>query len=134
MDADKKRATSRWQAVPEDLVRAFGEAVRSLPGVEVRKMFGCPCALVGGRMLAGVHAQGLFLRLPPEDREAAATRYGAVPFEPMPGRPSRGYVVVPSALLDRPEEIAPWLAKSLAYTSSLTAKAARKPVKTGKGA
>ncbi len=133
MDADKKRATTRWQAVPEDQVRAFSEAVRSLPGVEVRKMFGCPCALIGGRLAAGVHAQGLFLKLPSEDRDAAAKRYGAVPFEPMPGRPSRGYVVVPAALLDRPEEIMPWLAKSLAYTTSLPAKAARKPGKTGKG-
>ncbi len=52
-----------WRRPPEDLVDRFLSLVPDDPGVEVRRMFGCPCFFCGGNMFAGVHQENLFVRL-----------------------------------------------------------------------
>jgi len=47
---------------------------------------------------------------------------GAEPFVPMEGRPMRGYVVIPEAWHDHPKKAEEWVARSLAFVSSLPAK------------
>ncbi len=74
-------------------------------------------------MFAGLHEAGMVLRLPDEQRTEFLRLKGAKQFEPMPGRVMREYVVVPRVLLNAPEQLRQWVEKSLAYASSLPAKA-----------
>jgi len=64
----------------------------------------------------------MVLRLPEEQRAEFLRLKGAEPFEPMPGRVMREYVVVPKGLLNAPEQLRTWVEKSLTYVSSLPAK------------
>ena len=122
MSSEKKPVMPKWQKSSEDLVRVFDAAVRPLPGAEVRKMFGYPCAFVNGQMFAGLHQENMIVRLPPEDRSRLLAEPGATIFEPMSGRPMREYVVLPPAVLARPDDLSQWLEKAMSYATALPAK------------
>ena len=112
-----------WQPAPEALVRLFQDSAAGLPRATVKKMFGYPAAFVNGNMFAGVFRDQVFLRLSPEDR---ARLDGAQPFEPMPGRTMREYVVAPSGLLGSRDGLVEWLGNALRHTRTLPPKAAKK--------
>jgi len=57
------------------------------PGVSKRRMFGCDCYLVGGRMFAFWGDMGLVVKVPPADRERLLTRPDAAPALMRPGVP-----------------------------------------------
>jgi hypothetical protein len=57
------------------------------PGVSKRRMFGCDCYLVGGRMFAFRGDMGLVVKVPPADRERLLARSDAAPFLMRPGVP-----------------------------------------------
>jgi TfoX/Sxy family transcriptional regulator of competence genes len=122
----------KWKPAPPEAVSAFDTATTGLTGAEPRKMFGYSCVFVKGNMFAGLHEAGIVLRLPDEERSEFLRLKGAKPFEPMPGRVMREYVVVPSVLLRAPEQFRPWVEKALAYASSLPAKT-HKPPRSTKG-
>ncbi|MGE5602379.1 MAG: TfoX/Sxy family protein [Nitrososphaerales archaeon] len=86
MDQQNQPGKKGWQAAPGEMARSFEAIVGALPEVEMRKMFGCTCALVLGHMFAGLHERGVFMRLSDEDRATIESQLGATPFEPMPGR------------------------------------------------
>ncbi len=112
----------KWRRPPEELVDQFLSLVPDDPGVEVRRMFGCPCFFWGGNMFAGIHQENLFVRLGDDERAALLALPGAQRFEPMPDRPMREYACVPPAMLaDRPA-LEAWLAGSLAYVRTLPPK------------
>ena len=100
-----------WTKAPGDL----GE-----PGVERRQMFGYPACFVGGHMFTGLHQDRWVVRLGDADR-AELARDGGTAFEPMPGRPMKGYLVLPANLIEI-ESVRPWLARALAHGRSLPAK------------
>jgi TfoX/Sxy family transcriptional regulator of competence genes len=118
----KFAAPPKWRRVPEPVRRTFVDAVARLNGAEVRKMFGCPAAFINGNMLAGVHQESVLVRLPEEARRAALEK-GWCPFEPMPGRVMREYVVLPNAVVSKKATLDSWLAQALAYAASLPPKA-----------
>ena len=101
-----------WQKAPPELVARFGDAMAELAGAEVRKMFGYPAAFANGHMFTGLFADQWMIRLP-EDARAELAAIGGTPFEPMPGRPMREYVSLPSHLIADPAALAPWLQRSL---------------------
>ena len=113
----------KWEPAPREAVAAFEEATSGLAGAEPRKMFGYSCVFAKGNMFAGLHEAGMVLRLPEEQHAEFLRLKGAQPFEPMPGRVMREYVVVPKILLHRPEKLRTWVERSLAYVSSLPVKA-----------
>jgi len=115
----------KWKPAPREAVTAFETATSGLSEAEPRKMFGYSCVFAKGNMFAGLHEAGMVLRLPDEQRAEFLRLKGAAQFEPMPGRVMREYVVVPKVLLDSPERLRTWIEKSLAYVSSLPAKAKR---------
>lgn len=86
VDQQNQPGKKGWQAAPGEMARSFEAIVGALPEVEMRKMFGCTCALVLGHMFAGLHERGVFMRLSDEDRATIESQLGATPFEPMPGR------------------------------------------------
>ena len=124
MASTKGGSMPKWSKSSAELSRTFELAVKPLPGAELRKMFGYPCAFVNGQMFAGLHQENLFLRLPAPDREEFLALPGATPFEPMPGRPMREYVVVPPEMVAATSALSPWLEKALVYAASLPEKPA----------
>jgi hypothetical protein len=64
----------------------------------------------------------VFLRLSEPDRKEARELPGVAPFEPMPGRPMKEYLVFPSDLLSDGSRAKPWIAKSLQYVRGLPPK------------
>ena len=110
-----------WKPPSAEWVRVFGEVASGLSGAEQRKMFGYPAAFVNGNMFAGLHESGLVLRLPEPDREKLGEA-GARPFEPMPGRPMREYVVAPESFVSRSDEVRVWMRRAMTHASSLAPK------------
>jgi TfoX/Sxy family transcriptional regulator of competence genes len=106
---------------PEPWVKAFNAAVTGDACVQQRKMFGYPAVFVGGNMAAGLHQNGLVLRLPDADREELLSG-GGKPFEPMPGRVMTGFALAPESFVRRPKELRAWLDRSIEYASSLPPK------------
>jgi TfoX/Sxy family transcriptional regulator of competence genes len=123
-----------WEKPSPELVRTLDDAVTSAAqetgvAVELKPMFGCPAYFVNGNMFAGVHQRSVMLRLP-EDGRAEVADLGGGPFEPMPGRPMREYVVLPSALLADPATTAAWVRRGADHAASLPPKQ-KKPRKKG---
>jgi hypothetical protein len=109
MDKPSAESLARFEA----LVEVVADADRKI-------VFGSPTCLVGGNMFFGVHAAGLFVRLAEPDAKELLSAGGA-PFEPMPGRPMAGFVVLPAALPAQDQ----WVRRSYDYAMTLPAKKPR---------
>ena len=119
-----------WKKAPQGLVETF-EAVRPGAPAVHKQMFGYPCCFVNGNMFMGLHEEHMVLRLDEAERGRLLAMEGAMPFEPMPGRPMHEYVVVPGSLLADRGKLGKWVGKALAYAASLPAKG---KIATGKAA
>ena len=104
---------------PEELVRTFENAMKDFPMAQRRLTFGSPSATINGNMFAGLHNDKFILRVSPEE---SAGMDGAKPFEPMPGRPMKGWVVVPQRVLISASELNAWMEKAMAFAEALPAK------------
>ena len=124
--ASRKSPVSKWKPASDEWVRAFDDALPD--DVERRKMFGYAAAFVNGNMACGLHQDGLVLRLGDDDR-AALVKEGGVPFEPMPGRVMREYVVAPENLASKKAELRRWLERSIAHAAALPKKAKKSRTK-----
>jgi len=106
---------------PAELVDRFAAVMDRYPDAQRKKMFGYPAAFVGGNMATGLFAEHWVVRLP--DAEIADAKVaGADSFEPMPGRPMKAFVVIPSADVTDDTAIARWVERGLAHAASLPAK------------
>ncbi len=111
-----------WKKVPPELIEFMDRAMAALP-CERRVMFGCPVYFVNNNMFAGLHQSNLFLRLSEADRaRLVSTVPNARPFEPMPGRQSREYMVLPPDVYRDDDAFDHWLKRALEYALSLPAK------------
>jgi len=110
---------------PAALAGRFENEVERLPGVQQRKMFGQPAAFVNGQMFTGLFGAKWFVRLPDDVAAELLRVKGAGPFEPMAGRPMRGYVVLPDSVVADRVSLSRWLDEALAYAGSLPPKAAK---------
>jgi TfoX/Sxy family transcriptional regulator of competence genes len=109
-------------AYDEDLANRIRELLADEPGVTEQRMFGGLAFLVGGHMSVAASGQGgLMVRVEPEETEALLAQPHARPFE-MRGREMRGWLRVDSEGLQTERELAPWVARGLAYARSLPAK------------
>ncbi|OLC30930.1 MAG: hypothetical protein AUH31_03740 [Armatimonadetes bacterium 13_1_40CM_64_14] len=116
MPAHRRRQMPTWTKAPPELVARFAALIEAVRGTQTRKMFGYPAAFVSGHLFAGLFQEDMFLRLSADDRAQLMKIPGARPFEPMPGRPMRGYVVVPPSVLASARARA-WLEKACAHAS-----------------
>jgi TfoX/Sxy family transcriptional regulator of competence genes len=113
---------------PSDAVKAaFLKVVPDHPDVTTRPMFGNLAAFVNGNMFTGLFGADLFVRVTDEDR-ASLLEEGGADFAPMPGRPMKGYVVVPAGWAARSGATRTWIDRSLESTKKLPAKT-KKPAK-----
>ena len=113
-----------WEKAPADLAERFNATVSALPGATVRKMFGYPAGFVNGHLFTGTFGSSWHVRLPDAERSELAAA-GGTPFEPMPGRPMREYLVLPPEIAADPDAAEPWVRRSLAYVEKLPPKKKR---------
>jgi hypothetical protein len=106
------------KASPE-LVERFEQLVEVVPEADRKLVFGSPTCLVGGNMFFGVHATGLFVKLPPEAGEELLAE-GGTAFTPMPGRPMGGFYVLPDG------DATDWVRRSYEFARTLPAKKAKR--------
>lgn len=121
MPARSPRQMPKWTKAPPDLVARFAALIEGVRGAQTRKMFGYPAAFVSGHLFAGVFQGDMFVRLSADDQMQLMKTPGARPFEPMPGRAMRGYVVVPPPVLASPR-VRDWLEKAFVHAKSLPPK------------
>jgi len=110
---------------PETTAR-FRAIVPADAGVSLRPMFGNLAAFANGYMFAGLFGETLYVRLDDAGR-AAVIEGGGSPFEPMPGRAMRGYVVLPEPWTRDPAAARRYAEASLAHTLSLPPKRPKAP-------
>ena len=120
-----KAATPKFTRAPDALVRAFENAMKNWPMAERRKMFGYPTAFINAQMFAGLFRDRMFLRLSETDRIKFMAEHATGPFEPVPGRPMKEYVLVPRDMLKSPRELKAWIARAMAFAASLPPKTKR---------
>ena len=111
----------KFQKTPPWLATLFDEVIATFPG-ERRKMFGYPCVFLNGLLVSGTFADRVIVRLSETDRAEALKIEGAELFEPMPGRPMREYVVLPTELCETPEELAAWIDRGFGFVATLPPK------------
>lgn len=100
----------------------FRRLLTEVPDATERPMFGQLAAFFAGHLFFGVFGDQVFVRLGEADRAAAVTQLGATPFAPLPERPMREYVVLPTATLARPEAAAPWVRRAAKFAAGLPPK------------
>jgi hypothetical protein len=125
----------KWVKAPEELKSLIEGAMTGKPA-EKRLMFGYPAYFANGYMCAGLFQDSLFVRLsPPQQLSLKAEHADLRSLEPMPGRPMKGYVVLPESILRDPKALGSMIDVSLQYANSLPAKvkkpSAPKPPRAG---
>lgn len=113
---------------PPELVDRFAAVLDGHPEAERRQMFGYPAAFIGGNMATGLFADRWVVRLPDAEIEPALAG-GAETFEPMPGRPMKAFVTIPTADVDDDAAIAAWVRRGLAHAAAMPAKPAKSPTR-----
>lgn len=108
-----------WKKSPDWLVERFTQVVPT--GIEKRQMFGYPAAFVQGNMAFGLFEDHLVMRVGEQDLHDLRNQ-GATPFEPMAGRPMKGWVTVPDAVTKQEGELKRWVLRALTYAASMPAK------------
>lgn len=68
-------AMGAWKKAPRELIKTFEDALATVPGAQMRKMFGYPAAFVNGQMFTGVFQDRVFVRLSELER-AELTKQG----------------------------------------------------------
>ena len=116
-----ERAMPSFTKSPPALVERFAAVMDRYPDAERKKMFGYPAAFVGGNMATGLFAGHWVVRLPDGEIEAAKAG-GAGPFEPMPGKPMKAFVVIPAADMQDDAALRGWVERGLAHAASMPAK------------
>jgi len=111
-----------WEKPSRELGDILARAAEPFTLAVKRKMFGGLSLLINGHMFAGVHGSKIVLRLGQEERAQALADMGAHPFEPMPGRVMKEYVVVPDTVWADPETLEEWLRRSIEFAGALPPK------------
>jgi TfoX/Sxy family transcriptional regulator of competence genes len=113
---------------PPGLVERF-DAVAAMaagrPDVERRLTFGYPCLYVGGNMVSGLHEAAWFVRLADADRAKLLDLDGSGAFEVMPGRPMKGYALLPATVIADDAAVNDWLERAIAFGRTLPPKPAK---------
>lgn len=117
-----KKKMPTWRKSPQYLVELFDASMAAFPAATTRKMFGYPCAFVNGYLTTGLFAESMFVRLSPGDEAKLLRSAGARPFEPIPGRRMRGYVVVPETFLSSERNLRTWIGSAIEFSQSLPKK------------
>src|SRR5262249_57919111 len=112
-----------WVKVPPEHHPLFLAALPKDARVETLKMFGGVAAKVNGNFFAGLFGRSTMVWLPEPERAEALALEGASYFDPMgDGRMRSDKVMLPEGMMDEPEELQRWLARSFAAAALLPRK------------
>jgi hypothetical protein len=107
-------------AVDEQLAARVRAAIRSLPAVTEKRMFGGIAFLVNGRMAVGVHRDELIVRLSPTDAVQALAEPGVRVFD-ITGRPMKGWLLVGARGVEG-AALGGWVQRGIGYARGLPPK------------
>lgn len=110
-----------WRKARPEGVERFQAAAAGVEGFEPRKMFGFPAVFLGGNMVAGLHQDTVMVRLPDAERQARLDDGWSL-FEPMPGRPMREYVALPTEVFADADATRGWIERAADYVRTLPPK------------
>lgn len=111
---------SGYEGPPAQLAY-YERLIDSTPGI-VRKGVTLPYTSRNGHMFSFLDASGsMAMRLPPDARQDFIARYESS-LAVQHGHTMKEYVVVPVSLLERTNELAPWLARSHDWIGTLKPK------------
>lgn len=115
-------------SVPDEPLRLYQRLLERVPGVAEKSNFGSAYTAVNGNMYSMISKHGVVgIRLPDAERAASLEHYRTDLFRGDPAwPPAKEYVAVPDDLLDRTEELAPYLERSLQYALTLKPKATKR--------
>jgi hypothetical protein len=121
-------AAQKKTNVPLDRLRLYQRLLDAVPGVAEKSNFGSAYTAVNGNMYSMISKHGVVgIRLPEAERAAFMATYGTDLFRGDPAwPPAKEFVAVPDDLLERPDELAPYLERSLAYALTLKPKATKR--------
>lgn len=102
----------------EGLAARVRAAAGERPGITEKKMFGGLCLLSHGNMFAGIQGEVLMARVGPDRHDEAVGRPHARIMD-FSGRPMRGFVYVDPDGIRTDEQLAEWVALSLAFVDTL---------------
>jgi hypothetical protein len=105
----------------EGALAAFQSLVPDVAGVTARPMFGNRAAFVNGNMFAGLFGDALFVRVDSDGRQRLLAEGGS-DFEPMPGRPMRGYTCLAPGWELAVGPAREWVDRALTYVAALPPK------------
>ncbi len=111
-----------WEKSPPQLVEAFDAVLARFPDATRRQMFGYPAAFVGGNLVTSLFRDRWTVRLPDDERAKLLELDGADPFEPMDGKPMKGYALLPKATADDADGAAAWVERAVAFGRTLPPK------------
>ena len=114
--------------------KLFLSLLPDAPNVTQRPMFGQLAGFVYGNMFLCLFGDRIAIKLSESEAGELMEVEGAEPFEPMEGRPMRGYVALPAEWHQKPEQAQGWILRSLAYVASLPAKQKKPAAKEKKPA
>jgi TfoX/Sxy family transcriptional regulator of competence genes len=112
-----------------EMVARFDDLAANVPEATRKHMFGYPSLVLHGNMFLSLFGDALVLRLSESDRREFVAACAASPFEPMPGRPMREYLVAPPDLVGR-SDVEEWVRRSAAYAAQLPPKQPKPRKKT----
>jgi TfoX/Sxy family transcriptional regulator of competence genes len=111
-----------FEKSPPELIARFDTIAGRFPAAERRKMFGYPALFVGGNLVTGLFADRWMIRLGADDLASMFDMPGGGPFEPMAGKPMKGYATVPKDVVADDAAIDDWIGRAIAYVGTLPAK------------
>jgi len=106
----------------KELEGLFRSLLAGETSVSIRPMFGNLAAFVNGNMFAGLYGNDFFVRLSEEESQKLLKHEGASLFEPMKGRPMKGYYLIPRSWKVQQDLLRSWILKSRSSTSKLPSK------------
>jgi TfoX/Sxy family transcriptional regulator of competence genes len=116
----------KMQKSSPEIEKTFDEAFPEDPRAERRKMFGFSAGFVNGNHFGGLFENEVVLRLGDADRQTIVAEHGGSPFQPM-GKPMRGYVSLPSSIVQEPAQLREWVNRAFEYGASLPPKEKKTP-------
>ena len=111
-----------FEKSPAELVARFDSVVARFPAGERRKMFGYPALFVAGNLATSLFDDRWVVRLSADDVERVLALPGAGAFAPMPGRPMRGYTLLPAAIAGDADAAGTWVDRAIDHVATLPPK------------
>jgi TfoX/Sxy family transcriptional regulator of competence genes len=105
-----------------ELVARFDSVAARFPQAERRKMFGYPALFVGGNLVTGLFAESWMIRLGDDDRAVLLALPGAGQFEPIPGKPMKGYATLPTEVVADDAKLDDWVQRAIDHGRTLPPK------------